>query len=255
MPSYARCATRHGGAWDEEPSQVARHAGGGDADARRLQSGNRRNAVHRRPGPGRHHQLCQQRRAHHVGALGRQQADGRPAGRGLEQEEPQLQDQAHLHPAHRDGGQDRPGHRLRRGPRPDGHGPHLRPPVREGAAAGRPDRPDRHLAGAEDRQQGAHDGRHLREPALRCPAVRRRVGPLLQQGPLQEGRARPRQAADQPGRAACLRRQDHRPRGRHQGLLPAGQLRRVQHLHRRAADVGLGGQDRGGRPGRRAAGR
>ena len=54
----------------------------------------------------------------------------------------------------------------------------------------------------EDRQQGPHDGRDLRGPALRRPAVRRRVGPVLQQGPVHEGRARPGQAADQPGRAA-----------------------------------------------------
>ena len=37
-----------------------------------------------------------------------------------------------------------------------------------------------------------------------------------------------------------VRRQDHRARRRRQGLLPAGQLRRLQHLHRRPADVGLG---------------
>ena len=36
-----------------------------------------------------------------------------------------------------------------------------------------------------------------------------------------------------------VRRQDHRARRRHQGLLPARQLRRLQHLHRRPADVGV----------------
>ena len=171
-----------------------------------------RNPVDRRPGPGRDHQLCQQRRAHHVGALGRQQADGRHAGRGLEHQEPRLQDQADLHPAHGDGRQDRPGHRLRRGARPDGHGPHLRAAVREGAAARRPHRPDQGLAGAEDRQQGPHDGRDLRGPALRRPALRRRLGAVLQQGPVHPGRPRPGEAADQPGRAARVRRQDHRAR-------------------------------------------
>ena len=53
----------------------------------------------------------------------------------------------------------------------------------------------------------------------------------------------------------AVRRQDHRAGRRRQGLLPAGQLRRLQHLHRRPADVGLRREDRGGRPGRRAADR
>ena len=42
-----------------------------------------------------------------------------------------------------------------------------------------------------------------------------------------------------------VRRQDHRARRRRQGLLPARQLRRLQHLHRRPADVGVGRHDRG----------
>src|SRR5215211_627230 len=49
--------------------------------------------------------------------------------------------------------------------------------------------------------KGAHDGRHLREPGLRRAAVRGRVGALLQQGPVPQGRARPRQAPHQPRRA------------------------------------------------------
>ena len=40
------------------------------------------------------------------------------------------------------------------------------------------------------------------------------------------------------------RRQDHRARRRHQGLLPSGFVRRLQHLHRRSADVGIRRQDR-----------
>ena len=52
-------------------------------------------------------------------------------------------------------------------------------------------------------------------------------------------------------RAVC--RQDHRARRRHQGLLPARLLRRLQHLHRRPADVGFGRQDRGEGRQRRAA--
>ena len=101
----------------------------------------------------------------------------------------------------------------------------------------------------EDRQQGPHDGGDLRGQALRRAAVRRRLGPVLQQGSVHPGRARPGEAADQPGRAADVRRQDHRAGRRRQGLLPARQLRRLQHLHRRPADVGLRRDDRGGRPG------
>ena len=43
------------------------------------------------------------------------------------------------------------------------------------------------LAGAEDRQQGPHDGGDLRGPALRRAALRRRVGAVLQQGPVHAG--------------------------------------------------------------------
>ena len=49
----------------------------------------------------------------------------------------------------------------------------------------------------------------------------------------------PEQAAHEPRRAPRVRRQDHRARRRHQGLLPARQLRGLQHLHRRPADVGV----------------
>ena len=42
-------------------------------------------------------------------------------------------------------------------------------------------------------------------------------------------------------------RQDHRARRRREGLLPARLLRRLQHLHRRPADLGLRRQDRGRR--------
>ena len=63
----------------------------------------------------------------------------------------------------------------------------------------------------------------------------------------------PEQAADEPRRAPRVRRQDHGARRRHQGLLPARQLRGLQHLHRRPADVGLGREDRGRQVRRRAA--
>ena len=39
-----------------------------------------------------------------------------------------------------------------------------------------------------DRQPGPQDRRHLQRPPVRRPAVRRRVGAVLQQGPVQEGR-------------------------------------------------------------------
>ena len=50
-----------------------------------------------------------------------------------------------------------------------------------------------------------------------------------------------------------VRRQDHGARWRHHGLLPARQLRRLQHLHRRPADVGVRRHDRGRQVRRRAA--
>ncbi len=53
-----------------------------------------------------------------------------------------------------------------------------------------------------------------------------------------------------------VRRQDHRARRRRQRLLPAGLLRRLQHLHRRPADVGERRHHRArGRQRRAAAGR
>ena len=52
-----------------------------------------------------------------------------------------------------------------------------------------------------------------------------------------------------------IRGQDHRARRRRQGLLPARQLRRLQHLHGRPAHVGLGRHDHRGRQVRRRAAR
>ena len=51
--------------------------------------------------------------------------------------------------------QDRPGHRLRRRARPDGHGPDLRAAVRERRPARRHHRPDQGLAGAARRRARA----------------------------------------------------------------------------------------------------
>ena len=91
----------------------------------------------------------------------RQQGHGRHARRDVEREEPRPQDQPDLHPARRDGGKIAQGDRVRRGSRPDGHGPDLRPAVREGRAARRHHRPDQGLARAEDGQPGPHDGRDV----------------------------------------------------------------------------------------------
>ena len=127
-----------------------------------------------------------------VGALRRQQGDGRHPRLRLERGEPHEADQPELHRPHGDGGQDRPGHRLGRRPGPDGHGPDLRPAVRERRPAGRHHGPDEGLAGARGRQPGPQDRRHVQRPPVRRPAVRRRVGAVLQQGPVHEGRARSR---------------------------------------------------------------
>ena len=72
----------------------------------------------------------------------------------------------------------------------------------------------------------------------------------------EQGRPRPEQAADQPRRDPRVRRQDHRARRRREGLLPARLLRRLQHLHRRPADLGQRRHHRArGRQRRAAAGR
>ena len=145
-----------------------------------------------------------------------------------------------LHPARRDGRQDRPGHRLRRRARPDGHGPDLCPAVRERRPARRHHRQDHGLARARDRQPGPHDRRDVQRAACsacRCTPTSRRSSTT---------RTCSRRRGLDPNKPPTslaelrdVRRQDHRARRRHQGLLPAGQLRRLQHLHRRPADVGL----------------
>jgi hypothetical protein len=188
-----------------------------------------------------------------VGALRRQQGDGRSPRLRLEREERGQADQPQLHPPRRNGRQDRPGHRVRRRPGPDGHGPHLRPAVRERRAARGHHGSDREHPGAEDGKPRPHDGRHVQRPPLRRSALRRRIGPLLQQDTLQGSRARSGEAADEPGRAAAVRRQDHGAWRRQEGLLPARQLRGLQHLYGRTADVGVGRDDRSRQVRRRAA--
>ena len=69
--------------------------------------------------------------------------DGRYAGRDVERQKSRPEDQPHLYPACRNGGEARPGHRVGRRARPHGHGPHLRAAVREGRAARRHHRQDR----------------------------------------------------------------------------------------------------------------
>ena len=215
------------------------------ATARRLRARQRRRGG---PDAGARQGLCPEHRRERdadVGALRRQQGDGRHPRLRLERGEPDQADQPELHRPHGDGGEDRPGRRVGRRPGPDGHGPDLCPAVRERRSAGRHHRSVQGLAGAGRRQPGSQDRRDIQRPAVRRPAVRRRVGAVLQQGPVQEGRAGSEQAADQPRRDPGLRRQDHRARRRRHGLLPARQLRRLQHLHRRPADVGVGCDDRG----------
>jgi multiple sugar transport system substrate-binding protein len=51
--------------------------------------------------------------------------------------------------------------------------------------------PDEGLAGDPGRQPGPQDRRDVRRPPVRRPALRRRLGPVLQQGPLHQGRLDP----------------------------------------------------------------
>ena len=101
------------------------------------------------------------RRPADVGAQRRQRRHGRCAGGALEREEPRSQDQPDLHSAYRNGAQDRAGDRQRRGARPDGHGPDLRPAVRGGRPAGRHHRQGQGLARAEDGEPRPHGGLDL----------------------------------------------------------------------------------------------
>ncbi len=139
------------------------------------------------------------RRSADVGTQRRQRRHGRRPRRGVERQEPRPQDQSHLYPAYRDGAEDRPGDRQRRSPRPDGHGPDLRPAVRGGRTTRRHHRQDQGLAGTEDREPRPYGGVHLRGEALRRAALRRRLGAVLQQGSVPQGRPRSGEAADEPG--------------------------------------------------------
>ena len=137
--------------------------------------------------------------------------------------------------------QDRPGDRLGRRPGPDGHGPDLRPAVRECRAAGRHHGSDEGLAGAEP--MSARATRPSRRSTTDCTASR--CTPTCRRcSTTRTCSRRPGSIPAKPPTSLAgdprVRRQDHGARRRHQGLLPAGQLRRLQHLHRRPADVGVG---------------
>ena len=96
-------------------------------------------------------------------------------------------------------------------------------------------------------------GRDLQRPPLRRAAVRRRVGAVLQQGPVQGRRARPGEAADEPRRAARLRGQDHRARRRHQGYYLPGNCAGCNIFTVGPLMWASGAQDRGRQVRRRAA--
>ena len=167
---------------------------------------------------------------------------------------PDQADQPELHRPHRDGREDRPGHRLGRRPGPDGHGPDLRPAVRERRSARRHHRPDQGLAGAEDGEPGPHDRRDLQRP----PATASRSTPTSRRC------STTRTCSRRPGSTRTSRRPAS-PRsatyadkitalgGDIKGYYLPGQLRRLQHLHRRPADVGVRRDDRGRQVRRRAA--
>ena len=72
------------------------------------------------------------------------------------------------------------------------------------------------------------------------PYLRRQFGADLEQETVQTGRARSGEGTQDVGGDRGRRRQGQRARRRHQGLLLLGQLRRLQHLHLHAADLGLG---------------
>ena len=121
------------------------------------------------------------------------------------------------------------------------------PAVREGRPARRHHRQDRHWPELKTASPGhmtvaTYDGRLYGVPLYADVSALFYNKDLFEKAGLD-----PEQAADQPRRDPRVRRQDHRARRRHQGLLPARLLRRLQHLHRRPADVGLRRQDRGRR--------
>ena len=172
----------------------------------------------------------------------------------VEREEPRPQDQPDLHPARRDGAEARAGD-LPSGEVPDLMGMDLiyGPQFEE---AGQlvditdqiKDWPELKTASPGHMAVATYDG-----PPLRRAALCRRLGALLQQGPVREGRPRPEQAADEPAEIREYADKITALGGDVKGYYPAGLLRRLQHLHRRPADVGLGRQDRADGRQRRAA--
>ena len=87
---------------------------------------------------------------------------------------------------------------------------------------------------------GAHQGVDLSGQDLRGTARHRPLGDVLQQGPVQEGRPGPREAADDGQGDGRRGAQDQRARRRRPRLLLRRQLRRLPALHDVADDLGLG---------------
>ena len=133
------------------PGRIRRHIGSGRVGARIRRGIRVAERGGRCPDPRARQGLCPELRRERdadVGALRRQQGDGRHPRLRLERGEPDQADQPELHRPHRDGGEDRPGRRLGRRPGPDGHGPDLCPAVRERRPAGRHHGPVEGLDGA-----------------------------------------------------------------------------------------------------------
>ena len=164
----------------------------------------------------------------------------RAAGRGL-QRQPREPGRADRHP-------DRqlPGAHRRRGRRQEPAGRlrvrrHLRAQLHLAGPVPGHHRPDR-LARLRRRPgAGAHAARHLRGRQVHGPAHARPVGPVLEQGPVQEGRPRSRDAADHDERVRRARQDDPRE-GRRQDVrhLLRRQLPRLLRLHLLAVGVGRG---------------
>ena len=171
---------------------------------------------------------------------GGNQSHGRAPDCGVERKESRPADQDDPDPIARDGAETRAGHRFGRGAGSHGHGPHLRSAVRSCRTARRHHRPGQGLAGAQDGEPRPHDGVDLQGPHLRRAALCRRFGPLLEQAAVQGGGPRSRGRTAEPRRDQGDGEEDHGRRGRRFRLLPRRQLRRLQHLHLRAADLGLG---------------
>ena len=155
----------------------------------------------------------------------------------------QRQDRADHHPRQPDGHQARNRRPGGRGSRPRLLRPHLHARFHESRV---PDGPHRRPEGRPEfrlGRQGLRRHRHLRRQDLWRRIHAGRLDPHLEQGSVQEGRARSREAAAQRSRNSCGREEDSRARGRHVRILFLRLLPRVQHLHHLADDGRLGLKD------------